>query len=180
MKAVLSALVLALGALGVSTVALPSQAQAQTVVGHGAFTALPNAGEQPDAGRDYKVILDVAQGGPDDKPLKSLDRVARLTNLLEAGGVTGERRKIVAVLHGGATLATLSDAAWAARGKGPVNPNSALIRALLAAGVQVRLCGQSMVANGLTPADLEPGVQVDTAAMMTVIHHQQAGYALIL
>ena len=44
----------------------------------------------------------------------------------------------------------------------------------------MRLCGQSMVANGLTPADLEPGVQVDTAAMMTLIHHQQAGYALIL
>jgi len=186
MKAVLSALVLALGALGVSVVAIPSQAQAQaqtqtqTVVGYGAFTALADAGEQPDAGRDYKVIFDVAQGGPDDKPLKSLDRVARLANLLEAGGVTGERRKIVAVLHGGATLATLSDAAWAARGKGQVNPSSALIRALVAAGVQVRLCGQSMVANGLTPADLEPGVQVDTAAMMTLIHHQQAGYALIL
>jgi len=165
MKAVLSALVLAFGALGVSAVALPSQAQAQTVVGYGAFTALPDAGEQPDAGRDYRVIFDVAQGGPDDKPLKSLDRVARLANLLEAGGVTGERRKIVAVLHGGATVATLSDAAWAARGKGEVNPNSALIRALVAAGVQVRLCGQSMV---------------DTAAMMTLIHHQQAGYALIL
>jgi intracellular sulfur oxidation DsrE/DsrF family protein len=37
-----------------------------------------------------------------------------------------------------------------------------------------------MVANGLTQADLEPGVQVDLAALMTVIHHQQAGYALIM
>jgi intracellular sulfur oxidation DsrE/DsrF family protein len=180
MKAALSALVLTLGVFGFSTAAVPSPAHAQAVVGYGAFSALPDAGEQPDAERLYRVIVDVAQGGPDDQPLKSLDRVARLTNLLDAGGVTGDRRKIVAVLHGGATLATLSDAAWAARGKGEVNPNSALIRSLVAAGVQVRLCGQSMVANGLTPADLEPAVQVDLAAMMTVIHHQQAGYALIL
>lgn len=180
MKAALSALVLTLGVLGFSTAAVPSPAHAQAVVGYGAFSSLPDAGEQPDAERIYRVIVDVAQGGPDDQPLKSLDRVARLTNLLDAGGVTGDRRKIVAVLHGGATLATLSDAAWAARGKGEVNPNSALIRSLVAAGVQVRLCGQSMVANGLTPADLEPAVQVDLAAMMTVIHHQQAGYALIL
>jgi len=160
--------------------ALGAPAQAQAVIGYGAFTPLPQAGEQPDPQRDYRVIVDLTQGGPDDKPLKGLERVARLTNMLAANGVPAERRKIVVVMHGGASLASLSDAAWAARGKGETNPNSALVRALTAAGVQVRLCGQSMVANGLTEADLEPGVQVDLAALMTVIHHQQAGYALIM
>lgn len=160
--------------------ALGMSAQAQAVAGYGAFTPLPQAGEQPDPQRDYRVIVDLTQGGPDDKPLKGLERVARLTNMLAANGVPAERRKIVVVLHGGATLATLSDAAWAARGKGATNPNSALVRALTAAGVEVRLCGQSMVGNGLSEGDLEPGVQVDLAALMTVIHHQQAGYALIM
>jgi len=160
--------------------ALAAPAQAQAVAGYGAFTPLPQADEQPDAQRDYRVIVDLTQGGPDDKPLKGLERVARLTNMLAASGVPAERRKIVVVMHGGASLASLSDAAWAARGKGATNPNSALVRALIAAGVQVRLCGQSMVANGLTEADLEPSVQVDLAALMTVIHHQQAGYALIM
>ncbi len=160
--------------------ALGAPAQAQAVIGYGAFTPLPQAGEQPDPQRDYRVIVDLTQGGPDDKPLKGLERVARLTNMLAANGVPAERRKIVVVMHGGASLASLSDAAWAARGKGETNLNSALVRALTAAGVQVRLCGQSMVANGLTEADLEPGVQVDLAALMTVIHHQQAGYALIM
>jgi intracellular sulfur oxidation DsrE/DsrF family protein len=100
--------------------------------------------------------------------------------MLAAGGVDADHRQIVVVLHGAATTAVLSDAAWVARGKGAANPNSALIRALLAAGVQVRLCGQAMAGNGVTEAELEPGVTVDLAALMTVIHHQQAGYALIV
>ncbi len=37
-----------------------------------------------------------------------------------------------------------------------------------------------MAGHGVTEAELEPGVTVDLAALMTVIHHQQAGYALIV
>lgn len=153
---------------------------AQAVSGFGDFKPLPEAGEQPDPSRVYRVIFDVSQGGPDDKPLKGLDRVARLANMLAAGGVDADHRQIVVVVHGAATPAVLSDAAWAARGKGDANPNSALIRALIAAGVQFRLCGQAMAGNGIAQADLEPGVTVDLAALMTVIHLQQAGYALVV
>ena len=46
----------------------------------------------PDPSRVYRVIFDVSQGGPDDKPLKGLDRVARLTNMLAAGGVDSQQR----------------------------------------------------------------------------------------
>ena len=84
-------------------------------------------------------IFDVSQGGADDRPLKGLDRVARLVNMLAAGGVDADQRQIVVVLHGAATPAVLSDAAWAARGKGDANPNSALIRSLIAAGVPCTL-----------------------------------------
>ena len=170
-------LVIALS-LAASLAASPSFAQA--VSGFGGFKPLPEAGEQPDPSRIYRVIFDVSQGGADDRPLKGLDRVARLVNMLAAGGVDADHRQIVVVLHGAATPAVLSDAAWTARGKGDANPNSALIRALIAAGVQVRLCGQAMAGNGITQADLEPGVSVDLAALMTVIHLQQAGYALVV
>lgn len=165
-------------ALAASLAASPSFAQA--VAGYGGFKPLPEAGEQADASRTYRVIFDVSQGGPDDKPLKGLDRVARLTNMLEAGGVDATHRQIVVVLHGAATPAILSDTAWAARGKGAVNPNSALVRALISAGVQVRICGQAMTGNSISESELEAGVAVDLAALMTVIHHQQAGYALIV
>ncbi len=156
-----------------------SPAHAQAVPGYGAFAPLPESGEQPDPKRLYKVIFDLSQGGADDQPLKNLQRVARLANILEAGGVGGDRRHIVVVIHGGATPAILTDAAWSARGRGPANPNHPLVRALLDAGIEVRLCGQSMTAANISSSEMEPGVAVDMAAMMTVIHHQQDGYAVI-
>ena len=96
--------------LAASLAASPSFAQA--VSGFGGFKPLPEAGEQPDPSRVYRVIFDVSQGGPDDRPLKGLDRVARLANMLAAGGVDADQRQIVVVLHGAATPAVLSDAAW--------------------------------------------------------------------
>lgn len=173
----MKAFVLALS-LAASLAASPGFAQA--VSGFGGFTPLPEAGEQPNPSRTYRVIFDVSQGGPDDKPLKGLERAASLVNMLATGGVDTHHRQIVVVLHGAATPSVLSDTAWVARGKGGANPSSALIRALIAAGVQVRLCGQAMIGNGISEAELEPGVAVDLAALTTVIHHQQAGYALIV
>ena len=105
-------LVIALS-LAASLAASPSFAQA--VSGFGGFKPLPEAGEQPDPSRVYRVIFDVSQGGADDRPLKGLDRVARLVNMLAAGGVDADHRQIVVVLHGAATPAVLSDAAWTAR-----------------------------------------------------------------
>lgn len=166
-------------ALGLMATITAGPALAQAVPGYGGFAPLPQAGEQPDPDQTYRVIFDVSEGGSDAHPLKSLDRVARLVNLLDAGGVGLDRREIVVVVHGGATLSVLSDQAWAARGKGAVNPNSALVRALEAAGVDIRICGQAMVGNRVAAADLETGVTVDLAALMTVIHKQQQGYALV-
>ncbi|MGZ9098417.1 MAG: DsrE family protein [Brevundimonas sp.] len=172
----MKALLLALSLVAAVTV---SPAFAQAVPGYGGFTPLPEAGEQPVADRVYKVIFDVSQGGADDASNRGLDRVARMVNILAAGGVDADHREVVVVVHGAATLSVLSDAAWAARGKGAANPNSALIRALIAAGVQVRICGQAMIGNRVADDDLAPGVAVDLAALMTVVHLQQAGYALI-
>ena len=161
------------------SVAVTSPAFAQAVPGYGGFAPFPEAGEQPDPDRVYRIIFDVSHGGPDDIPNRGLDRVARMVNMLAAGGVDAGHRKVVVVVHGAATLSVLSDPAWAARGKGGANPNSALIRTLIAAGVQVRICGQAMVRNHVADDDLAPGVTVDLAALMTVVHHQQAGYALV-
>lgn len=173
-----------LSAVGLSALSISAHsAQVQATPGFGAFQALPEAGEQPDPSRFYKVIFDLSggetAGGVVDQPLKGLQRVARLANILDAGGVPADRRQIVVVLHGAATPAILTDAAWAARGRGSANPNRPLIEALILAGVDIRLCGQSMAALGVSPSEVAPGVAVDVAAMMTVVHHQQAGYAVI-
>lgn len=150
------------------------------VPGYGAFTAMPEAGEQPDPARLYEVVFDVSGGGDVASPSRGLDRVARYVNLLANGGVDTNHRRIVVVGHGAASQAVLTDIAWAARHDAKPNPSAELVRQLLAAGVDVRICGQAMVGQTIAPEDLARGVKVDLAALMTVTHLQQRGYALVV
>lgn len=177
---------LACAALGAALIcAAPALAQdaapsAAAIPAYGKFWLLPDAHEQPDPARDYKVVFDIS-GAPKapDKVSPGLDRVARFVNLLTAGGVPDDKRHIVLVVHGGATDSVATDAVYAKRHEGMKNPNTPLIEALQAAGVGLRICGQAMTGSKLSPADLAPGVQVDLAALMTVTHLQFDGYAII-
>jgi intracellular sulfur oxidation DsrE/DsrF family protein len=127
------------------------------------------------------VVFDVSEGAKSpDQVNPGLDRAARLANMLAAGGVTAGKRHIVAVVHGAATDAVVSDTAYAARHSGQKNPNTALIAALQAGGVSVRICGQAMTGQKIAAPDLAPGVQLDLAALMTVTNLQFQGYALVV
>ena len=155
-------------------------AQPMAVPGFGKFVALPQASEQPNPTTDYKVVFDISEGArAPDQANPGLDRAARLVNMLAVNGVAASHRHIVTVVHGQATDAVTSDAAYGARHDGVKNPNSALITQLQAAGVSVRICGQAMTGQKIKPSDLAPGVQVDLAALMTVTHLQFQGYALV-
>lgn len=160
--------------------AAPALAETSAIPDYGRFTPIPAAHEQPDPAIDYKVIFDVSQGAKAaDAVSPGLDRAARLVNMLAAGGVPAEKRHLVVVVHGPATDAIASDAAYAERHDGMKNPNTPLIAALRDAGVSIRVCGQAMLARKLTPETLADGVQIDLAALMTVAHTQLQGYALV-
>lgn len=169
--------------LSLMAAALASSATAQTalVPGFGAVAPVLDAHERPDPDREYKVVFDVSKGATKvDKPAAGLERVARFVNMLGAGGVPAEKRRIVAVLHGPATEAVMTDAAYGLRHGGAKNPNGALIAALEQAGVDVRVCGQALAGQKIARDDVLPAVQVDLAALMTVTHLQFAGYALVV
>ena len=158
-----------------------SAAHAQAVPGYGKFTPLPQAHEQANATTDYKVVMDASQGAKTpDAVNPGLDRMARLANILSAGGARRDHLHLAVVVHGSATDSVVTDEIYAKRHDGQKNPNTPLLAALQAAGVSVRICGQSMVGNKLAPQDLAPGVQVDVAALMTVTNLQLAGYALVV
>ena len=160
--------------------AAPAHAAPASLADYGKFTPIPAAHEQADPAVDYRVIFDVSQGSKaPDAVSPGLDRAARLVNILAAAGVPAEKRHLVVVVHGPATDAIASDAAYAERHDGMTNPNTPLIEALQAAGVSIRVCGQAMLARKLTPETLADGVQVDLAALMTVVHTQLQGYALV-
>mgnify|MGYP000197398564 CR=1 FL=1 len=179
MKTLFATATVAVAAVLSVLAASPSWAQDRPVPGYGAFTPLPEAGEQPEVGRFYEVVFDISAGGPEGQPSPGLDRVARFVNMLAAGGVDSEHRRLVAVVHGGATSTVLSNQAWAARHAGASNPNADLVAQLIAAGVDVRICGQAMTGQGIAATELASGVKLDLAALMTVVHFQQRGYALV-
>lgn len=156
-------------------------AEPRPVPNYGAVAPLPDAKERPERSRTYKVVFDISRGAPESsKPSQGLDRVARYVNMLAEGGVSRQRRQIIAVLHGPATEAVMTDEAFARRHPGAKNPNAPLIAELEAAGVDVRVCGQAMTAMKIAPGEVLPGVQIDLAALMTVTHKQFDGYAMVV
>lgn len=164
-----------------AAIAAPAAAQSPAVPGFGQVAPVEGAHERPDPEVTYKVVFDVSKGPPaPGNTAAGLERVARFVNMLAAGGAGREKRQIVAVLHGAATEAVLTDAAYGRRHDGAKNPNAPLIAALEAAGVDIRVCGQALAGQAIAAADVLPQVQVDLAALMTVTHKQFEGYALVV
>lgn len=146
----------------------------------GGIFPMPTAAERPDPKLHYRVIFNITKPATlPDKLNPSLEKVARLVNLLGADGVRPAAGDIVAIVQGPATPVILKNAAYRARTKAEKNPNLALITALKKAGVSVRVCSQAMIGNGITPDQVSPDVIVDDSALTTLTNLQLRGYALI-
>lgn len=170
---------LALFAMIATTPASP-QISAPPVPGYGKFAEIADPFEAVDPSLRYRVVFDVAQPARKTGEVhQGLERVARMVNLLARHGARPQIGDIVVTLHGAAARFALSEAAFAKRFGGETNPNAELIRQLTAAGVSVRLCGQSMVGNGFAREELNPDVRVDVSAITTLATLQLKGYAII-
>jgi intracellular sulfur oxidation DsrE/DsrF family protein len=152
---------------------------APLIPGYGEVTPVDNAGERPDPNVDYKIVLNATKGGGDNSPVPFLDKAAKVANLLAQSGVPAERRHVVVIVQAAATTAVLNATGLKARGK-TTNPNADLIAKLNAAGVSVRVCGQSLAAANIARSEVLPGVQVDLSALTTVSGLQLKGYALLV
>lgn len=162
--------------------AMPAQAQTlpRLVPGFGTYSDIVDPFEKPDPTLRYRVVFDVSQAARTPGAVhQGLERVARMVNLLGRHGVKLQPGDIVVTMHGQAAKTALTAAAFARRFDGEVNPNAELIKQLAAAGVSVRLCGQSMNAAGFARDELNPDVKVDVAAITTMATLQLRGYAVI-
>lgn len=127
----------------------------------------------------YRAVFDVRDPAETDgERNRAIETVARYLNMHARAGVPREKLHAVLVLHGGAAKGALSDDAYRER-YGTANPDRELIRALLDAGAEVILCGQSAMSRGFPVADLAPGVGLALSAMTALVAYQQRGYALI-
>ncbi|MCG7855190.1 MAG: DsrE family protein, partial [Methanoregulaceae archaeon] len=121
---------------------------------YGAIHQLPDAACQPERDREYRIIFSITRppgNGHEHSP--GFLHIARTVNALEWGGVPPEHQHLVAIVHGKATPAVLSDPAyWRAFGR--ANPDSNLIRELAEHGVNICVCGQAFLNQGFRKHDL--------------------------
>lgn len=168
--------------LAASILAVPvlAQEQPRLVPGYGAYAEVVDPFEKPDPKLRYKVVFDVSQAARTPGAVhQGLERVARMVNLLGRHGAKVRQGDIVVTMHGPASRATLTPTAFAKRFNGEANPDAELIKQLAAAGVSVRLCGQSMIGNGFAREELNPDVKIDVSAITTLATLQLRGYAVI-
>jgi intracellular sulfur oxidation DsrE/DsrF family protein len=176
-KPMLAAAIL-LGMTATSALAAPGSGPA--VPGYGATHTAGNAAERPDPKLRYRVVFSISKAAAKPEQVNpSLDKVARYLNLLAEGGVRPQAGDVVAVLHGPATAAATTDAAYAGRTGSAANPNGRLIETLRAAGVTVSVCSQALHGQGIKSGDLQDGIRIDVSAMTTITNLQLRGFALV-
>ena len=160
----------------------PAQSEAgdgPVIEGYGRVYTVPDLDLPVDAGKDYRVVFDIADSPGDPSQLNiSLNTLARFLNMHAQAGVPPSQLHVAAVLHGGATDDGLTHAAYRGR-NGTENPNLELIHQLQAAGVAFYVCGQSLSAMGFEPDELDPSVGLALSAMTALITLQDRGYRLI-
>jgi intracellular sulfur oxidation DsrE/DsrF family protein len=153
------------------TLPVPDAPAAKDVVG---------AKELPDPNTTYKVVFDIAKAADKiDEVNPALTAIARLVNTLAKYGVPADHRKIAVVMHQGGTPIVLNNEAFRARYQGHDNPNIAMIQQLAKAGVDFRVCGQSVLANHIDPKTIQPEIELDLWALTTLVNLEMRGYARV-
>jgi len=134
---------------------------------------------KPDPSISYQIVADVSTKSGKAKYInQGLYNLARLVNLHIAGGVDPSKLHVVAAIHGGATFATLDNNGYNEK-YGMDNPNIELIQQLKDAGVQLFVCGQSLVIRNDGLENVNPQVDISLSAMTIVTEYQAKGYGLL-
>ncbi len=140
---------------------------------------LPDAAVQPDPNLNYKMLFDVTEETSDPGKVNAgLNHAARAINVFEGAGYPSDRLQLVVVVHGKAVDAVLDDEQYHQKHY-QANPNLELIQQLKQAGVEIYLCGQSLVDHGYEKSMMAAGVTLALSALTVLSTYQLKGYALI-
>ncbi|MDP5062081.1 MAG: DsrE family protein [Maribacter sp.] len=143
--------------------------------GYGKIKEFKDMATQPDPTKEYNLVFDLK----DDRELEGINvgyfKIARMINMLGAGGVSADKVNIVAAIHGGATFTALNDAKYQEKYK-KENPDAAVIKLLKDYGVTFYVCAQATAARDITATDLNPNTELGLSAMMVLANYQMDGY----
>jgi intracellular sulfur oxidation DsrE/DsrF family protein len=151
------------------------------VPGYEAARDLPGARETPDPNTDYKVVFADGQDAKnpgDVNPM--LPTIATYLNTLGKYGVPAQHRHLVIMFHQRTPDIdiVMTNEAYKERYNRD-NPNIAIIHALKQAGVDIRVCGQGLLARKIDAKQVNPDVQIDLWAMTTLVNLQLKGYVRV-
>ena len=152
--------------------------QTPAIEGYGKIKYFEDAAELPDTSLTYKMIFNIDSEKEKEGVNVGLWKIARTLNLLKAGNIANEKIDIVAVLHGGATYAILTDKEYKKRFK-TQNPNMELLKLLKENGVTVFVCGQAMASRNIEKEHLNSYIEMALSALTVLPNYQLKGYALI-
>ena len=143
------------------------------------YVEIPGAQVAIDPAHVYKVIVDGLNAAA--KPtavLPALNRASLMVNAMTVARVPGANRKVVVVFHGPSVDGLLKNDGYRAK-FGADNPNLKVIEQLVAAGVELFVCGQHMANAKLGMEALAPGIKLATAASIVLVTYQNEGYAIV-
>jgi intracellular sulfur oxidation DsrE/DsrF family protein len=134
----------------------------------------------PDKTQEYKIVIDLKPSNDDyDKVSKGLINVARALNLHAEGGVPKEQLHVAVAIHYTATPIVLNNVGYQKK-YGVNNPNLKLIKQLKDAGVEIYICGQSLVARKYAFEDVNPDVAIALSMLTVVTEKMMKGYSLLV
>jgi intracellular sulfur oxidation DsrE/DsrF family protein len=149
------------------------------VPGYGKIWDIENA-VQPDQSMEYKIVVDLKSTISDPDAInRGLNNVARMINLHRVGGIPADKLKVVVAVHGGATGLVMIDDGYQNK-YGVNNPNLALITELKKSGVEIYVCGQSLIARGYDFDQVNPEIKVGLSMLTIVTEHMNKDYKLLV
>lgn len=146
------------------------------IAGHGAVVQLADAAHQPRPGT--KLIIDITKGSKPEELNSAIEKVAKYLNIYAAGGAEPAAAEFAVIFHGDATLAVLNPDAYREE-FGKENPNLELLHKLHEAGVELYVCGQTLISKGSSPDDVAVFVDTAVSALTVVVNLQADGYAFV-
>lgn len=155
----------------------PMNAASPVIEGHGKVVRLPSAAQQPRPGT--KLLVDITRGSGPGELNPAIEKAAKYVNLYAAGGARPADGTFALVFHGDATLAVLNSDAYTAEFGTKANPNVALLRSLHEAGVEMYVCGQTLISKGKRPEDVLVFVDTAVSALTAVVNLQADGFAYV-
>lgn len=143
----------------------------------GKVVRFPTAVHQPRVGS--KIVVDLTSQGDPEKLNPAIEKVARYVNIYGGAGEKPTEVAITIVFHGDATLCVLNNDAYAQQFSGSNNPNFGCLLALHHAGVEIVVCGQSLIGKQQTPEHVVIFADVAVSALTALVNLQEDGYAYL-